>query len=70
MGVVAQQFLRQTPPMAVVRPLASFPCSSFLPPWEVDGPGGEGSLPQIGAFDPFLGGVVFEGVGEAGQPFE
>jgi len=24
-------------------------------------------LPQIGAFDPFLGRIVFEGVGETGQ---
>ena len=133
MGVVAQHFLWQAPPMAVVGPLAACPCLSFLPAWQVNRTGRKGSLqviensesvragivcthhcmytsknkikqdqtrskktgiiappcsictvlsvvarvpqchmdhtylPQIGAFDPFLGRIVFEGVGETGQ---
>ena len=143
MGVVAQHFLWQAPPMAVVGPLAACPGLSFLPAWQVNRTGRKGSLqvnensesvragivcthhcmytslyvhiqeqdqtrsnkikqdqkrqgllhhralsictvlsvvarvpqchmdhtylPQIGAFDPFLGRIVFEGVGETGQ---
>ena len=44
MGVVAQHFLWQAPPMAVVGPLAACPCLSFLPAWQVNRTGRKGSL--------------------------
>jgi cytochrome bd-type quinol oxidase subunit 1 len=44
MGVVAQHFLWQAPPMAVVGPLAACPGLSFLPAWQVNRTGRKGSL--------------------------